>query len=177
MKKDSSLEDIINTKIEEYNSEIRPLIEPLYRLVPEHHGILHIDFVVAIGIYIASKICPDKINQVIIACCLHDCARVNDDYDLYHERNAIPKIISFFDLYGHLLGFTDKDVKDIIYAVSNHTSGFKTNNVIAQCLWDSDRIRMAIEYGYDEKYFNTNVAKEIIQDQQILDYIKKLLNY
>ena len=152
-------EEQLNSIYSDYVKEIRPIIEPLYRFVPDHHGIQHIDMVVLYGITIASQVCPDKINQVIIACALHDCGRLNDDYDLSHEKLAGSKVSSFLDLYSKVLGFTEQDKCDIYYAVTNHTSGYKTDNVVAQCLWDADRIRMALEYGYDESYFNTEIGK------------------
>ena len=149
-----------------YEKEIKPFIIPLYNDKIGMHSIEHINNVVKYALYILIVEYPkDQSNlykAVSIAAALHDCARTNDNWCTMHEILAIPKIEAFFELYGDYFNLTDEMKCNIIRAVSTHTSMINCNSendIISCCLHDADRIRLAKEYGYNEKYFSTRWGK------------------
>ena len=106
---------------------------------------------------------------VVFACALHDAARKNDNFDTEHGKNAVPIAIKVMKQFPDLI---DKETRlKILSAIMNHTDGKFAPDYISACLWDADRVRMAWQYGFDEKFFNTERGKYIAQHyQKYLDY-------
>ena len=104
---------------------------------------------------------------VIFACAFHDMARINDNFDIEHGKNAVPlakQIMEKFNL--------DKRIqRSIIFAIENHTTGTNAPDYISACLWDADRTRLSWLYGYQPKYFNTLRAQHIASSNY-QEYIK-----
>ena len=140
-------------------NQILPQIEkisnqPLYG----YHGLTHSTQVALFGIDIAHSINQDPL-PVMLAAGLHDCARVNDEWDTEHGLNAMPIACDFIaNNYSHL---PQQTIQDILYAIRHHTTGTIAPNNISACLWDADRIRLSWECGYNSKFFNTVRGREI----------------
>ena len=139
--------------------QVMPKIEKITKQKGlEFHGLPHTEQVILFGIEYALS---EGINPtpVILACALHDCARTHDDYDETHGPNCVPIAKKF--LYQNNFDLTEQEKEQIIHAVEYHTIGKNAPNKIAACLWDADRTRLSWMYGYAEKYFSTQKAKEI----------------
>ena len=96
---------------------------------------------------------------VVFASAFHDMARTHDGWDTNHGENAVPGAKKIMQNFQNIL--TEQDVKNIIFAIANHTTGKIAPDYVSACLWDADRTRMSWVYGYNAKHFNTERAKYV----------------
>lgn len=140
-----------------------------------YHGLTHTEQVVFFGIDYALSTNTNPL-PVILACALHDCARINDKWDEEHGPNCEPIAREFLNEYD--FGLSQDDKNKIIEAIKNHTIGINSTESIAACLWDADRTRLAwenfgpiverfsTERGLEVARFNIQQQKEYIQNQK-----------
>ena len=155
-----------------YQTELQPLIaqEGTQRLKGMHGLNTHTTAVVFRGIDYALHMGADPL-PVVFACAFHDMARTHDNFDTEHGKNAVPMAIKIMKQFPNLL---DQDTRSsILFAVLNHTNGQTAPDYISACLWDADRTRMAWQYGFDEKFFNTNRGKYVARHRiPYLEYLQ-----
>ena len=153
-----------------YLEKLNPLLRESYSYgLSGMHGLdTHTTSVVFRGIDCALHLGCEPM-PVVFACALHDAARKNDNFDTEHGKNAVPIAIKVMKQFPDLI---DKETRlKILSAIMNHTDGKFAPDYISACLWDADRVRMAWQYGFDEKFFNTERGKYIAQHyQKYLDY-------
>ena len=133
------------------------------------HGLdTHTNAVVFRGIDYSLHMGYDPL-PVVFACAFHDMARQSDEGDQDHGKRAVPLAIKIMKQFPHLL---DQDTRfSILYAILNHTTGQTAQDYISACLWDADRTRLAWQYGFDEKFFNTSRGKYVAQHwKKYLDF-------
>ena len=145
-----------------YQNEILPKINKMPEVTQKdywYHWLLtHTEWVVIRWIFFALSM-NMNVYPVIFACAWHDLARVNDWHDELHWPHAVPIISKLMDMFDDLLTKEEKErVKD---AVKNHTIWVLAPDYISACLWDADRCRLAWEWTFYERYFNTEIWKEI----------------
>ena len=144
-----------------YENEILPKI----RSIPEvtqhdywYHWLLtHTEWVVFRWIFFAISIGKNP-YPVIFACAWHDLARINDWHDAMHWRNAVPIVSKLMNMFDNLL--TEKEKEQVKDAIAHHTGWEKAPNYISACLWDADRCRLAWEWTFHERFFNTKIWKK-----------------
>lgn len=56
---------------------------------------------------------------------------------------------------------SESTIRQILYAVENHTIGRIAPDGVSACLWDADRIRLSWEYGFRPEFFNTARGHDI----------------
>ena len=146
--------------------KILPLIEKI-GTQPKYgyHGLYtHTFQVVQFAIECAISVGTDPL-PIMLGAALHDIGRkdmTNDDFShALHGAKIAQKFLenNFPDMFPGTL-------HKIVYAIKNHTIGTKAPDLISACVWDADRIRLAWEKGYDEKYFNTAYGKYIARIPQ-----------
>ncbi len=155
-----------------YTKELKPLITQNQN-PPSHgmHGLTtHTQSVIFRGIDYAQHMGANPI-PVVFACAFHDMARTNDGFDTEHGKHAIPNAIK---IMKHFPGLLDQDTRlSILYAILNHTCGETAPDYISACLWDADRTRMAWNYGFEAKFFNTERGKYVAQHcKKYLEYLR-----
>lgn len=123
-----------------------------------YHGLSHTSQVALFGLDIAYTINQDAL-PVLLAAGLHDCARTNDAWCTEHGPRAALVARDF--LTTHYRNIPESTVRQIMYAVGNHTVGRAAPDGVSACLWDGDRIRLSWEYGYNPDFFNTMRGREI----------------
>lgn len=145
-----------------YKSEILPLILDNPKVTQKkewYHGLYtHTQNVVFRGICYAVSLWEDPI-PVVFACACHDLARINDEYNEEHWKNAIPVTMEIIN--NKNFNLTEEQKRQVIEAVENHTTWVKATNYVAACLRDADRTRLSRERGYNEKFFNTEQGKKV----------------
>ena len=143
-----------------YKKEIFPLILDNPKVTQKkewyHWLYTHTENVVFRGICYAVSLWENPI-PVVFACACHDLARVNDEYDEEHWKNAVPIVVEITE--NEKFNLTKEQKKQIIEAVANHTTWMKATNYISACLRDADRTRLSWEHWYNEKFFNTELWK------------------
>ena len=145
-----------------YLDNLRPLITKAGTQQPYgEHGInTHTNAVVFRGIDYSLHMGYDPM-PVVFACAFHDMARTNDGDDSDHGKKAVPLAIKIMKQFPYLL---DQDTRfSILSAILNHTNGRTAQDYISACLWDADRTRLAWQFGFDEKFFNTARGKYVAQ--------------
>ncbi|MBR4624293.1 MAG: hypothetical protein IKO56_01995, partial [Alphaproteobacteria bacterium] len=137
-----------------YDEQLKPLILQYATQNQEGmHGLnTHTNAVVFRGIDYALHMGQDPM-PVVFACAFHDMARVHDDLDFDHGKNAVPMATKIMKNFPDL--FSKETKLSILSAIMNHTSGTIATDYIAACLWDADRTRLSWKYGFNEKFFNT----------------------
>jgi len=155
-----------------YQNKLLPQIEIYSIQAPDgcHALHTHTAAVVFRGIDYALSLDENPI-PVIFAGAFHDMARANDDIDEDHGARAVPNAHKIMQIPKFKKILSDTDVKNIIYAIMNHTNGRIASDYVSKCLWDADRTRMSWVYGFKAKYFNTDRAKYVASHSYI-DYIK-----
>ena len=149
-----------------YIEELKPLIiENCTQPMDGFHGLeTHTNAVVFRGIDYALHLGKEPL-PVVFACAFHDMARVNDDAECEHGKNAVPKAIKIMKEFQNKSEFQqilDQQTRiSILSAIMNHTTGNIATDYIAACLWDADRTRLAWQYGFEEKFFNTQRGKYV----------------
>ncbi len=123
-----------------------------------YHGLSHTSQVALYGLDIAYTINQDAL-PVLLAAGLHDCARTNDAWCTEHGPHAALVARDFIS--RHYCNLPEQTVRQIMYAVGNHTVGRNAPDGVSACLWDGDRIRLSWEYGYVPEFFNTVRGREI----------------
>ncbi|MBR5904544.1 MAG: hypothetical protein IKZ49_03360 [Alphaproteobacteria bacterium] len=159
-----------------YVNEIRPLIEKICtQEMYGYHGLkTHTDAVVFRGIDYSLSLAQDPM-PVLFACAFHDMARTNDDFDLEHGANAVPMAQKIMTKFPKILD--EKLIQSIIYAITNHTIGNSAPDYVSACLWDADRTRLSWQYGFDEKFYNTERGKYVASEnsEEYIDFQKKCI--
>ncbi len=155
-----------------YQTKIQPLIVQTgtQRLQGMHGLNTHTIAVVFRGIDYALHMGTDPV-PVVFACAFHDMARTHDAFDTEHGKNAVPMAMKIMKQFPDLL---DQNARhSILSAVLNHTTGQVAPDYISACLWDADRTRLAWQYGFNEKFFNTNRGKYVAQHRiQYLEFLR-----
>lgn len=123
-----------------------------------YHGLTHSTQVALFGLDIAYTINQDPL-PVLLAAGLHDCARTDDEWCTQHGPRAVPIAREFLNKNYPTL--PKSDVKKIVNAVKNHTTGKNASDGVAACLWDGDRIRLSWENGYQPHFFTTMRGRQI----------------
>ena len=156
-----------------YEKEILPKIKEIKgvtQIDKGYHWLLtHTEGVVFRGIYFAVHLKQDPI-PVIFACAGHDLARTHDGDCLLHGPQAVPLVQELMSKFDPLLS---QEIKTkICFAIENHSIGTVAPDYISACLRDADRVRLAWELWYQEKFFNTDIAKKIASwsAKQFLEY-------
>lgn len=143
-----------------YKKEILPLILDNPKVTQNkewyHWLFTHTQNVVFCGICYAISLWEDPI-PVVFACACHDLARVNDWYDEWHWKNAVPIVVEIIN--NEKFNLIEEQKNRIIEAVANHTTWMKATNYVSACLRDADRTRLSWERGYNSKFFNTELWK------------------
>ena len=113
---------------------------------------------------------------VLFAAALHDCARIDDRYDVEHGLKALPLVRQILNRFREVIS-PSKD-EAILRAIAQHTTGHQPVDYISACLWDADRTRLSWERGFDASYFSTEYAKKrASSDPRIyLNYQAQTLN-
>ena len=157
-----------------YINEVQPLVAQ-YGTQPATgmHGLeTHTNAVVFRGIDYSLSLHQDP-TPVVLACAFHDMARVNDEPDSEHGKNAVPMAMKILKQFPNI----DRDTRLAIYsAILNHTDGKSAPDYISACLWDADRTRMSWKYGFDDKFFNTPRGAYVAEQyfQKYVEFQKKL---
>ena len=125
-----------------------------------YHGLSHTNQVALFGIDLAYSINQDVL-PVILAAGLHDCARTNDEWCTEHGPRAV--LVGRDFLSKNYKNLSESTIRQILYAVGNHTIGRVAPDGVSACLWDADRIRLSWEYGYAPHFFSTKRGHEIAQ--------------
>jgi hypothetical protein len=128
----------------------------------------HTSAVVFRGIDYALSLNENPI-PVVFAGAFHDMARTNDGFDKNHGADAVPNAVKIMQYFPTVLSV--KTQEQIVYAITNHTTGAIAPDYISACLWDADRTRMSWVYGFDEKCFNTERGK-YVASHPACDYVK-----
>ena len=155
-----------------YKTEVLPLILSNQNVTQQkewYHGLYtHTQNVVFHWICYAVSLWEDPI-PVVLACACHDLARKNDNRDTEHWKNAVS--ITTDIINNEKFNLTGEQKRQIVDAVSNHTTWKQALNYISACLWDADRTRLSWERGYRESFFNTEQWK-IIASWKREDFVK-----
>lgn len=152
--------------------KILPMIEKI-GTQPKYgyHGIYTHSFqVVQFAIECAISVGTDPL-PIMLGAALHDIGRKNGDNDDFSHASRGAKIAQKF-LEQNFPDMFPGTLDKIVYAIKNHTIGTKAPDLISACVWDADRIRLAWEKGYNEKYFNTAYGKYIARLPRDRDTIK-----
>lgn len=123
-----------------------------------YHGLSHTNQVALFGIDLAHSINQDAL-PVMLAAGLHDCARTNDAWCTEHGPRAV--LVGRDFLAKNYKNLPESTIRQILYAVGNHTIGRVAPDGVSACLWDADRIRLSWEYEYRPEFFNTARGREI----------------
>ena len=161
-----------------YIEQIQPLVSELgTQNLEGMHGLqTHTNAVVFRGIDYALSLRQEPM-PVVFACACHDMARVNDDMDLDHGKNALPMAMKIMKQFPDLL---DKQTRlSVLSAIMNHTNGTVATDYIAACLWDADRARMSWKYGFNQKFFNTQRGAFVAEScpTRYIEFQKKCFPY
>lgn len=145
-----------------YKNEILPLILDNQKVTQHkewyHWLFTHTQNVVFRGICYAVSLW-EYLIPVVFACACHDLARVNDWYDEWHWKNAVPIVVEIIN--NEKFNLTEEQKNQIIEAVANHTTWTQATNYVSACLRDADRTRLSWERGYNSKFFNTELWKKV----------------
>ncbi len=142
------------------------------------HGWDHTLRVVKYAKIIAKKICPDKINDVLIAAYFHDSGRLSDEGGQKHAYDGAKICEACINKYWPLA-----NKKSILFAIKHHADGespsgsypvvknydFGVVVEIAMCLWDADRLDLARMHEYRPikiEYLNSKFAKEFANSKE-----------
>lgn len=159
---DKKLQEEITKQFKFYEEEVLPKIHSIKEVTQKaywYHWILtHTEWVVFRWIYFALSLWEDP-TPVIFACAGHDLARTGDWEDYAHWPNAIPIVTKLMDMFDNLL--TDNQKEMVKNAIKYHTGWEKAPDYVSACLRDADRCRLAREWEYYEKYFNTEPWKKV----------------
>jgi len=159
---DLNKEGKLKEYFEFYQNEVFPKIKEIPEVTQQdfwYHGLeTHTENVVIRWIFFALAMDKNP-YPVIFACAWHDLARVDDHHDELHWPRAVFIVTKLMDMFGNLL--TEDEKEKVRWAVKNHTIWALAPDYISACLWDADRCRLSWEKTFHEKYFNTEIWKEI----------------
>ena len=143
-----------------FEQKVLPEVEKLATQKKEgYHGLYtHTKAVVFRAVDYALELGENPMPALFAAAC-HDMARVNDLYDRLHGPHAVPLAKQIMAKFPELL--SESEQRSVLYAIQHHTEGVKAPDYVSACLWDADRTRLSWEYGYAEKFFNTEYAKKV----------------
>lgn len=108
---------------------------------------------------IAAELGEDLL-PVVVGGFLHDCARTHDGGGRGH---AIDSAILAAWLLGRFYPELDGDRRRICDAISWHADGKTTDDQLAACIWDADRLDLKrLNRIIDPRYLSTDIAKQMI---------------
>lgn len=123
-----------------------------------YHGLSHTNQVAMFGIDLAYSI-NQEVLPVLLAAGLHDCARTNDEWCIDHGPQAAS--VGWNLLNKHYPNMSKETMRQILFAVENHTIGHIAPDGVSACLWDGDRIRLSWENTFRPEFFNTARGRKI----------------
>ena len=138
-----------------------PMIAPLLLRPEDFHGLAHSRETARWAALIALSEGCSPISPMIAAC-LHDTAREDDMEGEEHARDGAMLAQAFFTLPpGSKLPLSSLAQCDIVQAIAGHAHPVTTNQPVAACLQDADRLRLswADEPRYD--LFSTRSGLEM----------------
>lgn len=155
---------------------MKEVILPQYQIQTGVDGAIHAKHTALFGFMLAHVECPEKIDDVVLGCLLHDIGRVpvpdsasEEDYrtaNREHGRAGVP--ISSNILEGN---FPSADKSRILYAVENHNRGLTSQDPVVGCIWDADRLGLfRVEKMPSEKLLSTKTGVLLID--YALSFIK-----
>jgi HD superfamily phosphohydrolase YqeK len=143
--------------------------------IPEfgYHGIEHF---VQTAAYAFALSIEESVNPIapLIAGGLHDCGRtLNSNYSSHASKG----VINATNLLNSRLNFwvLNDEIEKILDAIKNHSTQLKGENTIESICWDSDRLRLAWERGYNPKYFSTKSGNYFANNES--DILNEKLKY
>ncbi len=123
------------------------------------HGFPHLGNVAMTAGLIATELGVD-VWPVVVGGFLHDCARTHDGGGRGH---AIDSAILAAWLLGRFYPELDESRKRICDAISWHADGKTTEDPIAACVWDADRLDLKrLNRVIDPRFLSTDIAKRMI---------------
>lgn len=104
----------------------------------------------------------EKCNIVLAACIglFHDIARTGDHEGDEHGRLGRRLVEQYFQTELSYL-FSPVDLQSLFTGVEDHPSGTRAENKSVGAAWDADRMRLAEEFGFDEKFFSTDRGRSL----------------
>lgn len=142
--------------------------------IPEfgYHGIEHFVQTAAYAFVLSIE---EGINPFapLFAGGLHDCGRT---FKTNYSNHANRGVIYANKLLKDRLNFwvSNDEIEKILNAVKNHATQLQGENPIESICWDSDRLRLAWERGFNSKYFSTKSGSYFAKNDP--EIINKRLN-
>ena len=129
------------------------------------HGINHVLRALIYAKIMASKICPQNMNDILLGVILHDIGRRNDGVDQGHPlRGAI--------LAKRLLkdNWPNADKERILYAIEHHHKGLVTSDPVVGIIWDADRLDLGrVGLKIDTRRLSTIAATKLVKLARIVN--------
>lgn len=123
------------------------------------HKLEHIEQTVKLSKALAKKEKAD-INKCVVIAWLHDIAKNSEKKGQNHGDKGAKLTKPFLKK----LKFSNKDIKDICYAIKQHNKGGKKKTKEAQILWDADKLQgvgaPGILRGYSYCFQKENTLEE-----------------
>ena len=122
------------------------------------HGRWHIVRSVIYAKIIATKLCPQYLNEILLGVILHDVGRKSDKPDYLHAKRSVG--IAKRLIKRHWPGIpTDR----VLYAIEHHNRNRISNDPVIGIIWDADRLDL-VRFGYsiDKRLLSTVVARQLI---------------
>lgn len=137
--------------------EAESFIFPEYEVTRGIDGLVHVKHVAFIGEIIAQVECPKKLNDVILACYLHDIGRKETD-NLNHGLRGVQKARIILERH-----FPETDIEKILKTIEFHSKGLTSTDPIIGSVWDADRLNL-IRFNIDPnpRLLSTETAKVLI---------------
>jgi len=151
------------TLIRILNEEFLPAAIP-FMLQPEDHfhGLEHCRETALLATFISIKEGSSPWAPMMAAC-LHDAGRKNNDESQQHayEGANIAKVFFRCSPIGSL--FSSEDQAEITEAIYHHAEPAKAKNGVGAYLQDADRLRLAWIYGVRPELFSTESGLQFAQ--------------
>lgn len=127
----------------------------------DHHGVEHCRSVARWTSFIAAREGLPPLDAMIAAC-LHDAARENDESDKKHALAGSYIAEAFLESSFFLNQWLSDERKNaIIDAIARHTKTKSTTRYPDNCLCDADRLRLAWAHGAQTDCFSTNTGNKL----------------
>jgi radical SAM protein with 4Fe4S-binding SPASM domain len=130
--------------------------------VTGYHGFSHSVLVARDALALAIEHGENPL-PVMIACLLHDAARVNDEDEKEHAH--IGAMLAQ-EVLSHRLSnwMTSENIQRVVDAVRGHVNDDAPSDGVACCLNDADRLRLAWERGYETRFFATPAGARLANE-------------
>lgn len=133
---------------------IMPILSPLYcSEIDDYHGQEH---AYSVALHALQNALEQDVNPIpsLLAATLHDIGRVDDNEDEQHaEDSALIAHAILSERFNTWV--SDTDIEQILSAIRGHVNLLVPTNLVESILWDSDRLRIAWERGFDRTFFST----------------------